>query len=215
LAVEYENTKPKRLDTIVVAAQHNEKISLQKIQADIIKYVVKPVAGKYLDDKTKFFVNATGRFVKGGPPADTGLTGRKIIVDTYGGHGAHGGGCFSGKDPSKVDRSASYMARYIAKNMVAAGLADRCEIQIAYVIGVAEPVSVLVDTKGTGKINDEKLEKIVRQEFPLTPEGIINHLRLLRPIYKKTATYGHFGRELPEFTWEKKDKIAILKKYLR
>jgi len=214
LAVQYDHKKPKRLDTIVVAAQHNEKISAKKIEADILKYVIKPIAKKYLDSKTRIFINATGRFVKGGPPADAGLTGRKIIVDTYGGHGAHGGGCFSGKDPSKVDRSASYMARYIAKNIVAAQLANRCEVQIAYVIGVADPVSILVDTKGTGKLDNRHLEKIIRKEFPLTPAGIIKHLNLLRPIYLKTAAYGHFGRELPEFSWERKDMASKLKKYL-
>jgi len=213
LAVEYINGQPKRLETVVIAAQHNPDVSPARLKRDIIQHVVRPIAGKYLDKKTKFFVNATGRFVKGGPPADAGLTGRKIIVDTYGGHGSHGGGCFSGKDPSKVDRSASYMARYIAKNIVTAKLASRCEIQLAYVIGVADPISVLVDTKGTGVLADSKLEKIVRQVFPLTPAGIIKHLNLLRPIYKKTAAYGHFGRELPEFTWERKDMVAKLKKY--
>ena len=213
LAIEYVNGQPKRLETVVIAAQHNPNVSPTRMKRDIIDYVVRPIAGKYLDKKTKFFVNATGRFVKGGPPADSGLTGRKIIVDTYGGHGSHGGGCFSGKDPSKVDRSASYMARYIAKNIVAAKLASRCEIQLAYVIGVADPISVLVDTKGTGVLEDSKLEKIVCQVFPLTPAGIIKHLDLLRPIYKKTAAYGHFGRELPEFTWERKDMVSKLKKY--
>ena len=215
LAVEYLDNKPTRLETVVVAAQHNEKVPAVRLERDIIKYVVKPIAGRYLDSKTKFFINATGKFVKGGPPADAGVTGRKIIVDTYGGHGAHGGGAFSGKDASKVDRSASYMARYIAKNIVAAGLAQRCELQLAYVIGVADPISVLVDTKGTGFLDDLKLAKIIRKEFPLTPAGIINHLKLLRPIYKKTAAYGHFGRELPEFTWERKDKVSSLKKYLK
>ena len=213
VAVEYRNGKPYRLDTVVVAAQHNELVSEARVEKDILKHVVRPVCGKYLDKKTKYFINATGKFIKGGPPADTGLTGRKIIVDTYGGHGSHGGGCFSGKDPSKVDRSASYMARYIAKNIVAAKLASRCEIQLAYVIGVADPISVLVDTKGTGVLEDSKLEKIVCQVFPLTPAGIIKHLDLLRPIYKKTAAYGHFGRELPEFTWERKDMVSKLKKY--
>jgi len=215
LAVEYIDGKPQRLETVVVAAQHDENVSHQKMEKDIMKYVVRPIAGKYLDAKTNFFINATGKFVKGGPPADAGLTGRKIIVDTYGGHGAHGGGAFSGKDPSKVDRSASYMARYIAKNIVAAGLAERCEIQLSYVIGVANPVSILIDTKGTGKLTDEKIEKIVRKEFPLTPAEIIKHLKLLRPIYQATAAYGHFGRELPAFTWEKTDKVGVLKKYLK
>ncbi len=215
LAVEYKDGKPIRLDTVVVAAQHDEKVSSSKLEREIIQHVVKPIGGKLLDSKTRYFINATGKFVKGGPPADAGLTGRKIIVDTYGGHGAHGGGCFSGKDPSKVDRSASYMARYIAKNLVAAGLADKCEVQLSYVIGVANPVSILVDSKGTGKVDDAKLESIVRKEFPLTPSGIIQHLKLLRPIYQKTASYGHFGRELPEFTWEKKDRVPSLKKYLK
>lgn len=214
VAVEYQNGKPKRIDTVVVAAQHNEEVSEKRVERDIINKVIKPVGGKYLDKKTKYFVNCTGKFVKGGPPADAGLTGRKIIVDTYGGHGSHGGGCFSGKDPSKVDRSASYMARYIAKNIVAAGLAEKCEVQVAYVIGRAEPVSVLVQTFGTGKISDQKLEKIVRKHFPLKPADIINHLKLKRPIYKKTAAYGHFGRTGPEFTWEKTDKVKELRKYL-
>lgn len=214
LAFEYKNGKPFRLDTVVVAAQHDEKVLEKRLKNDITKEVINPIAGKYIDSKTRFFINATGKFIKGGPPADAGLTGRKIIVDTYGGHGAHGGGAFSGKDPSKVDRSASYMARYIAKNIVASGMADRAEVQLAYVIGVAEPVSVLVDTRGTGKLSDEKIEKIIRKVFPLTPEGIISHLKLLRPIYRSTAVYGHFGRELPEFTWEKKDKVSELKKYL-
>ncbi|MCX6785498.1 MAG: methionine adenosyltransferase [Candidatus Komeilibacteria bacterium] len=215
VAVEYNNGKPTRIDTVVVAAQHNENVSEAKVAKDIIKYVVKPIGGKYLDAKTRYFINATGKFIKGGPPADAGLTGRKIIVDTYGGHGSHGGGCFSGKDPSKVDRSASYMARYIAKNIVAAGLADKCEVQLAYVIGRAEPVSVLVQTFGTGKLPNERLEKIVRQYFPLKPAGIIKHLKLQRPIYKQTAAYGHFGRTETGFTWEKTDLAAKLRKYLK
>jgi len=215
IAVEYHNGKPKRIDTVVVAAQHYENVSEARVTKDIIKHVIKPIGGKYLDKKTRYFVNATGKFVKGGPPADAGLTGRKIIVDTYGGHGSHGGGCFSGKDPSKVDRSASYMARYIAKNIVASGLADKCEVQLSYVIGRAEPVSVLVQTFGSGKLADEKLEKIVRQHFPLKPAEIIKHLQLKRPIYRKTAAYGHFGRTEKEFSWEKTDKVKVLKKYLR
>ncbi len=215
LAVEYENGQPKRLETVVIAAQHDANVKLTQLEKDIYQYVIKPVAGKYLDKQTKIFINATGKFVKGGPPADAGLTGRKIIVDTYGGHGAHGGGAFSGKDASKVDRSASYMARYIAKNIVAAGLAERCEIQLSYVIGVSKPVSILIDTKGTGKLTNTQLEKIVRQEFSLTPAQIIKHLKLLRPIYQATASYGHFGRELPEFTWEKTDKAKVLRKYLK
>lgn len=214
IAVEYVNGRPKRIDTIVVAAQHNETVSEAKLERDVIRHVVKPIGGKYLDRKTRYFINATGKFIKGGPPADTGLTGRKIIVDTYGGYGAHGGGCFSGKDPSKVDRSASYMARYVAKNIVASGLAKKCEVQIAYVIGRAEPVSVLVRSYGTSLVTDEKLEQIVRKHFPLKPAEIIKHLKLKRPIYKKTAAYGHFGRTEPEFTWEKTDLVSKLKKYL-
>jgi len=212
VAVEYENGRPKRIDTVVVAAQHDDNVKEAKVQADIINKVIKPVGGKYLDKKTKYFVNATGRFVKGGPPADAGLTGRKIIVDTYGGHGSHGGGCFSGKDPSKVDRSASYMARYVAKNVVAAKLAKKCEVQLAYVIGVAQPISILVDTFGTGKISNQEIEKLIRKHFDLTPAGIIRRLKLLRPIYRKTAAYGHFGRKDPDFTWEKTDKARILAK---
>lgn len=212
VAVQYVNGKPTRVDTIVVATSHNENVSEKTVERDVINKVIKLVCKKYIDKKTKFFVNATGRFVKCGPPADAGLTGRKIIVDTYGGHGSHGGGAFSGKDPSKVDRSASYMARYIAKNIVAAGIASRCELQLAYVIGVAEPISVLVDTKGTTKIDESKIVKLIRKHFPLTPAGIIKHLKLLRPIYKKTASYGHFGRTDKDFTWEKTDKAAILKR---
>ena len=178
----------------------------------VLKYVIKPVAQRYLDKKTEFLVNATGRFVKGGPPADAGLTGRKIIADTYGGHGSHGGGAFSGKDPSKVDRSASYIARYISKNIVAAKLAKKCEVQLAYAIGVADPISVMVNTYATGIVSDDKLVKMVRKTFPLNPQGIISHLRLKRPIYRKTAAYGHFGRNEKEFTWEKVDKVSALKK---
>ena len=177
-----------------------------------MEQVVKPVCGKYLDKKTKIFINATGRFVIGGPEGDTGVTGRKIIVDTYGGMGRHGGGCFSGKDPSKVDRSAAYACRYIAKNVVAAGLADRCEVQLSYAIGVACPMSVFVDTFGTGKIPDAAIAERVRKHFPLKPSEIIEHLKLKRPIYKKTASYGHFGREEPSFTWEKTDKADIIRK---
>jgi S-adenosylmethionine synthetase len=209
--VEYFNKIPKRIDALVVSAQHNPGIDQQKIRKDIIKHVIKPIIPKQLlDDNTKYFVNPTGRFVKGGPHADCGLTGRKIIVDTYGGKGSHGGGSFSGKDPSKVDRSASYMARYIAKNIVAAKLAKECEVQLAYAIGVAEPVSVLIRTFGTGKLEDDKLNKMVRDTFPLTPAEIIRYLDLKRPIYKKTAAYGHFGRELKEFTWEQRDKVDEL-----
>jgi len=212
VAVEYVNGKPKRVDTVVIATQHSEKVSSKRLEHDVLQKVIKPVCGKYLDSKTKYFINATGRFVKGGPPADAGLTGRKIIVDTYGGHGSHGGGAFSGKDPSKVDRSASYMARYVAKNVVAAGLADRCELQLSYVIGFAQPVSILVDTRGTGKVSDERIEKVIKKVFDLTPSGIIQQLKLLRPIYKKTAAYGHFGRKDPDFTWERIDKVSALKK---
>ncbi|MBN1779134.1 MAG: methionine adenosyltransferase [Candidatus Buchananbacteria bacterium] len=212
VAVEYVDGKPQRLETVVIAASHDDQVSESRVQRDIINQVIKPLCGKYLDKKTKFFVNATGRFVKCGPPADAGLTGRKIIVDTYGGYGRHGGGCFSGKDPSKVDRSASYMARYIAKNIVAANLADRCEVQLAYVIGVAEPISVLVDTFGTGKVSEEQIVSLVRKYFPLDPAGIIKHLDLLKPIYKKTAAYGHFGRNESGFTWEKTDLVSRLKK---
>ena len=212
VAVEYIGNKPRRIDTVVVSTSHQEAVTEKKVERDVISKVIKPVCGKYLDSKTKFFVNATGRFVKCGPPADAGLTGRKIIVDTYGGHGSHGGGAFSGKDPSKVDRSASYMARYVAKNLVAAGLADRCEVQVAYVIGVAEPISILVNTFGSGKIDEEKIVKLVRKYFDLTPAGISKKLNLQRPIYKKTAAYGHFGRKDPDFTWEKTDMAKILKK---
>jgi len=212
VAVEYNNGKPVRVDTVVIAAQHNDDIKLSKLRKDIIKKVIKPVCEKYLDKNTRYFVNGTGKFVLGGPVADAGLTGRKIIVDTYGGHGSHGGGCFSGKDPSKVDRSASYAARYIAKNIVAAGLADKCELQLAYVIGVTDPVSLLVNCFGTNKIPEEKICRLVKKHFPLKPTDIIRHLQLKRPIYRKTAAYGHFGRNDPDFTWEKLDKVDILKK---
>jgi len=212
VAVEYENGRPVRLTTVIVAAQHTNEATQQKVERDILRYVVKPIAGKWMDRKTKVFINATGRFVKGGPPADAGLTGRKIIVDTYGGYASHGGGCFSGKDPSKVDRSASYAARYVAKNIVAAKLAKRCEVQVAYVIGVADPVSILVDTQGTGVLSDRQLEGLVRKHFDLTPAGIIRHLKLARPIYRQTAAYGHFGRNEKDFTWEKTDKAAALRR---
>ncbi len=206
VTVEYENGVPKRIDAVVISTQHTPDIDMEELRPAIYKHIIQPVIPEeMLDKNTKYHINPTGRFVLGGPVADTGLTGRKIIVDTYGGVGSHGGGCFSGKDPSKVDRSASYMARYIAKNLVAAGLADRCEIQLAYAIGVAEPVSVMVNTYCTGKIAEIELIKLVRKFFPLTPKAMINYLDLLRPIYLKTAAYGHFGRELPEFTWEKTD----------
>ncbi|MFC1728485.1 methionine adenosyltransferase [Nanoarchaeota archaeon] len=210
--VEYENGKPIRAHTLVVSLQHDENVSHAKIKKDVIKHVIKPVCGKWLDKNTIIYVNPTGKFVRGGPYADAGLTGRKIIVDTYGGHGAHGGGCFSGKDPSKVDRSAAYAARYIAKNIVAAGLADKCEVQLAYAIGVARPVSLLINTFNTNKVSENKITELVAKHFPLKPADILNHLKLKRPIYEKTACYGHFGRNDPDFTWEKTDKIAVLKR---
>lgn len=214
VTIEYKEGKPHRVDTIVVSSQHSPDITLKEMREDIIEKVIKPVIPKKLLDEEHitFHINPTGRFVVGGPMGDTGLTGRKIIVDSYGGVGSHGGGCFSGKDPSKVDRSASYMARYVAKNIVAAGLADRVEFQIAYAIGIAEPVSILVDTFGTGRIPDNEIEKIVRKNFDLTPKAIIKKLNLRRPIFKKTAAYGHFGRSEPEFTWEKTDMAEKLKK---
>jgi S-adenosylmethionine synthetase len=212
VTVEYENGKPKRIHTVVLSCQHGPEAEQKQIQADMIEHVIKPVCGNLLDKDTIYHVNPTGKFIVGGPPGDCGLTGRKIIVDTYGGMGHHGGGCFSGKDPSKVDRSGAYYGRYVAKNVVAAGLADRFEIQIAYAIGVAEPVSLHVETFGTGKLADEKLVQIIRENFSFTPANIIKQLDLLRPIYKKTAAYGHFGREDAGFTWEKTDKAAVLKK---
>ncbi|MFA9563011.1 MAG: methionine adenosyltransferase [Nitrospirota bacterium] len=214
VTIEYKNGKPVRIDTIVVSTQHSDAVTSKKIEKDIMEKVIIPVMPKKLFNpkNVKFHINPTGRFVVGGPMGDTGLTGRKIIVDTYGGVGSHGGGAFSGKDPSKVDRSASYMARYIAKNIIAAQLAEKCEVQLAYAIGVAEPVSVLVDTKGTEKTNVERIEKLVRKHFPLNPKGIIEHLKLRRPIYKQTAAYGHFGRNEPGFTWEKTDKAALLRR---
>ncbi len=212
VTVEYENGLPKRVDTVVVSSQHDENISHKQIYDGILEEVIKKtVPSQFLDNKTKFFINPTGRFVVGGPMGDCGLTGRKIIVDTYGGHGAHGGGAFSGKDPSKVDRSACYMGRYIAKNLVASGLADRCLVQLAYAIGVAEPVSVMVNAFGTEKVELRKLETAARELFSLRPAGIIESLNLLKPIYSKTAAYGHFGRNEPEFTWEKTDKVSVLR----
>jgi S-adenosylmethionine synthetase len=212
VTVEYEDGELKRVEAIVVSTQHEESASLEKIRADIIEHVIKPVIDpKYLDDDTKIYVNPTGKFVIGGPKGDSGLTGRKIIVDTYGGFSRHGGGAFSGKDPTKVDRSAAYMARYAAKNVVAAGLAKKCEIGIAYAIGVARPLSIYVDTFGTGKYDDEKLTEIVEEVFDFRPQAIIDNLDLLRPIYKKTTNYGHFGREDEDFTWEKLDKVEELK----
>lgn len=202
VTVEYSDGKPVRAHTVVVSCQHGPDKAQKEIKDDILEHVIRPVCGKYLDDKTIIHVNPTGRFIIGGPPGDCGLTGRKTIVDTYGGVGRHGGGCFSGKDPSKVDRSACYYARYVAKNVVAAGLADKCEIQVAYAIGVAEPVSLKVDTFGTGKKDDDMILDIVKNNFDFTPAGIMKELDLRRPIYKKTASYGHFGREEPAFTWE-------------
>ncbi len=212
VTVEYdENGKPARIDAVVISSQHADTVSNEELRADILKYVIQAVLPeKWLDENTKYHINPTGRFVIGGPMGDTGLTGRKIIVDTYGGMGRHGGGAFSGKDPTKVDRSAAYVARYIAKNIVAAGLADKAEVQLAYAIGVAEPVSVLVETFGTGKLSGAKLTELVRKNFSLTPKGIIESLNLRRPIYQKTAAYGHFGRTEPEFTWEATDKAATL-----
>jgi S-adenosylmethionine synthetase len=212
VTVEYdENGKPARIDAVVISSQHSESVTNEELHADILKYVIKAVLpAAWLDENTKYHINPTGRFVIGGPMGDTGLTGRKIIVDTYGGAGRHGGGAFSGKDPTKVDRSAAYMARYIAKNIVAAGLAERAEVALAYAIGVADPVSVRVDTFGTGKIGEAKLTELVRKNFSLTPKGIIESLNLRRPIYQKTAAYGHFGRSEPEFTWEATDKAAAL-----
>ncbi len=211
VTVEYEDGKPLRVTAVVVSNQHNADVEMGTLREDILEKVIKPVCGNWLDENTKFHINPTGRFVMGGPAADTGLTGRKIIVDTYGGHGAHGGGAFSGKDPSKVDRSGAYAARYIAKNIVAAGLADKCEVQLAYAIGVAEPVSVLVHTFGTNKVGEEKLSELVREHFPIRPAAIVKELDLKRPIYRKTAAHGHFGRDDPDFTWENTDKAEFLK----
>jgi S-adenosylmethionine synthetase len=213
VSVEYdEKGKPIRADTIVVSTQHDAGISHDRIRKDIIEKIIEPICRKWIDKNTVFHVNPTGAFIRGGPYADAGLTGRKIIVDTYGGIGRHGGGAFSGKDPTKVDRSAAYAARYIAKNIVAAGIADKCEIQLAYAIGVADPVSVNIDCFGTNKIPIDKIEGLVRELFPLKPREIINTLNLRRPIFKKTAAYGHFGREDPDFFWEKTDKAAMMKK---
>jgi S-adenosylmethionine synthetase len=212
VTVEYDEAgKPVRIDAVVISTQHAENVGNDELRSDILKHVIQAVLpAEWLDENTKYHINPTGRFVIGGPMGDTGLTGRKIIVDTYGGAGRHGGGAFSGKDPTKVDRSAAYVARYIAKNIVAAGLADKAEVQLAYAIGVAEPVSVRVDTFGTGKVSETKLTELVRKNFSLTPKGIIESLNLRRPIYRKTAAYGHFGRTEPEFTWEATDKAAAL-----
>lgn len=213
VTVEYENGKPVRVDTIVISTQHDPDVSHEQIEKDMKEKVVNQVIpAELLDDQTIYHINPTGRFVIGGPQGDAGLTGRKIIVDTYGGMARHGGGAFSGKDPTKVDRSAAYAARYVAKNLVAAGIADRCEIQLAYAIGVAEPVSIFVDTFDTGRISDEEITKLIRRHFDLRPDGIISMLNLARPIYRKTAAYGHFGRQDVEFPWESTDKAAILRK---
>ncbi|MDH4120704.1 MAG: methionine adenosyltransferase [Deltaproteobacteria bacterium] len=213
VSVRYKGDQPVSVDTVVVSSQHLADADPHRLEKEIIEKVVRPVIPAHLlNNKTRFLINPTGRFVVGGPHGDAGLTGRKIIVDTYGGMGRHGGGAFSGKDPTKVDRSAAYMGRYIAKNIVAAGLADRCEVQLAYAIGFPEPVSVKVDTFGTGKVDEEKLSALVREYFQLKPAGILKELNLRRPIYRKTAAYGHFGRELPEFTWEKTDKADALRK---
>jgi S-adenosylmethionine synthetase len=223
VTVEYSGGKPVRVSSVIIASQHTREVldktgkyMKEEAKQEIIDKVIKPVIGEKLYDKnTKHFINATGKFVIGGPQSDTGMTGRKIIVDTYGGWAPHGGGAFSGKDPTKVDRSATYMARYIAKNVVAAGLSDECTVQLAYCIGVAEPTSVLVNTNGTGKVSDGKLEEAVCRIFPLTPRGIIEHLKLLRPMFRKTSAYGHFGRNEPEFTWEKTDMADKLKKEVK
>ncbi len=213
VSVEYDNGRPVRVDTVVVSTQHSEDVSQDTLKSDITEKIVSRVIPPgMMDQNTRILVNPTGRFVVGGPHGDAGVTGRKIIVDTYGGAAPHGGGAFSGKDPTKVDRSACYMARYVAKNVVAAGLADRCLVQLAYAIGVAEPVSVLVDTSGTGKVSDDRLSEIVRDNFTLTPKGIIETLDLRRPIYRKTAAFGHFGRSEPEFTWERTDKVDALRR---
>ena len=212
VTIEYRDGKPARVEAVVIAQQHIDDLSEKTLAKEIRKHVIEPVCGRWMDKKTKVFINATGRFVIGGPEGDTGVTGRKIIVDTYGGMGRHGGGCFSGKDPSKVDRSAAYACRYIAKNIVAAGLADRCEVQLAYAIGVAAPMAIHVDTFGTGRIPETKIVELIKKHFPIKPKDIIETLKLRRPIYTKTSAYGHFGRNDPDFTWEKTDKAAALRK---
>jgi S-adenosylmethionine synthetase len=212
VSVEYVDGQPKRIDAVVISTQHSDKVSTEELRREVKKHIIDAVVpSNMVDSATKYHINPTGRFVVGGPHGDTGLTGRKIIVDTYGGMGRHGGGAFSGKDPTKVDRSACYMARYIAKNLVAAGLAKRCEVQLAYAIGVAEPVSVMVNTFGTGTVEAERLIEMVREQFPLTPKGMIEHLKLRRPIYQKTAAFGHFGRREETFTWEAADKAEALR----
>ena len=212
VTIEYENRRPKRIEAVVVSTQHSPEVDYEDLKEGVMEEIIKPVLpAEMLDKDTKYFINPTGRFVIGGPVGDCGVTGRKIIVDTYGGMGSHGGGAFSGKDPSKVDRSSSYMGRYVAKNIVAAGLADQCEVQVAYAIGISKPVSVNVVTFGTGKISDEMIRQLILEHFDLRPKAIIQHLDLLRPIYRKTAAYGHFGREREEFTWEKTDKAETLR----
>ena len=212
VSIEYVDGKPKRIEAVVVSTQHDDKISTEDLRHQVKKHIIDPVVPSHMvDSSTKYHINPTGRFVIGGPHGDTGLTGRKIIVDTYGGMGRHGGGAFSGKDPTKVDRSACYMARYVAKNLVASGLASRCEVQLAYAIGVAEPVSVMVNTFGTGQVEEERLVELVRELFPLTPKGMIDHLKLRQPIYRKTAAFGHFGRTESSFTWEATDKAEALR----
>ncbi|MBU4001529.1 MAG: methionine adenosyltransferase [Proteobacteria bacterium] len=212
VTIEYENGAPKRVDAVVIAAQHKPDVEYEELREGIIRNVIKKIIpAEMLDSETRYYINATGRFVIGGPMGDCGLTGRKIIVDTYGGQGSHGGGCFSGKDPSKVDRSASYMARHVAKNIVASGVANKCEVQVAYAIGVPEPVSIMVDTMGTGKIPEKRIKEIIREVFDLRPAAIIEYLDLLRPIYKATSAYGHFGRNNPDFTWEKTNMANIIR----
>ncbi len=212
VSVQYEDDKPKKVTAVVIAQQHKKDIDEKTLKEQIRKEVIDPICKEYMDENTKVFINGTGAFVIGGPEGDTGVTGRKIIVDTYGGVGRHGGGCFSGKDPSKVDRSGAYAARYVAKNIVAAGLAEKCEVQLSYCIGIAQPTSINVDCFGTNKIPEEKISELVKKHFKLTPKWIIDTLKLRRPIYKKTASYGHFGRDDPDFTWEKTDKAELLKK---
>lgn len=214
VSIEYVDGKPKRATTVVISTQHTADVEHDEIKKEIIEKIIKPVCGDWLDDETKYHINPTGKFIIGGPHGDAGVTGRKIIVDTYGGYGSHGGGAFSGKDPSKVDRSAAYLARYIAKNVVASGVAKQCEIQLAYAIGVPEPVSLLVNTAGTAEIDEEKIAEAVRKVFPLKPAELIEHLKLRRPIFRKTTCYGHFGRNDDDFTWEKTDKVDELKKEL-
>jgi len=211
VSVEYHDGKPVRISTVVIAQQHGDHVPEEELRKNIKEHVIKAVCGKYIDEKTNIHINATGKFVIGGPEGDTGVTGRKIIVDTYGGLGRHGGGAFSGKDPSKVDRSGSYAARWVAKNVVAAGLSDKCEVQLSYAIGVAQPTSINVETFGTNKVPEDKIIELIKKHFKLTPKWIIERLDLLRPIYKKTASYGHFGRNDPDFTWEKTDMAEILR----